>query len=121
MKSYDRPASQARVENIFPFLQDASLPNFGNNISGFGERLLKLQEESLRFMGERFEGNMKAMQRLTACRTLPDVLAAQQKWFAETAQAYGEEWSRCADLMTEAFKYGAGNGNSHEQDASGKH
>jgi hypothetical protein len=106
MKSHT-PAS-LHTENIFPLPQD--LPNLGKNVSAFGERIWKLQQESIRFLGERFEDNMKAMQRLTACRSLPDVLAAQQKWFAEAAQAYGEEWSRCADLMTDALKNGHDDG-----------
>jgi hypothetical protein len=118
MKSHNLPTPRLRAENIFPFPQ-APLPDFARNISAFGERMWKLQQESVRFMGERFEDNMKTLQRLTACKTLPDLLAAQQKWFADTAQAYGKEWGRCADMMTEAPDNGSGEG--HEKDLQRSH
>jgi hypothetical protein len=98
--------SQTTASEIFPFPQQEQLTDFGKNASAFGERMLKLQHEGARFVGERFEDNMKTLQRLSACRSLPDLLAAQQRWFSETAQAYGKEWSRCADLVTETLKEG---------------
>lgn len=110
--------SQAPASETSPFPPQTQLADLGKNASAFGERVWKFQQEGARFIGERFEDNMKALQRLSACKSLPDLLAAQQRWFAETAQAYGEEWTRCADLFTETLNEGAGSGNGQDKDAT---
>lgn len=114
MKSHKAQSAAHRVEaGDFAATQQETLTAFGKNVSAFGERVLKLQQEGIRFMGERFEDNVKTLQRLSSCKSFPDLLAAQQKWFAETAQAYGEEWSRCSDLLTKTE-----NGDDHDEGAS---
>ncbi len=72
--------------------------------SAFAKSMRTFQQEGAKFMARRIEGNMKAAEQFGACRTLPDFLAAQQNWFADTARAYNEEWVRCGELMTEVFE-----------------
>jgi hypothetical protein len=74
----------------------------GANI--FGKSVRTLQEESMRFLSRRMEDNAKAAKEIAACRSVPDLLVAQQKWFADTARAYGEEWVRCNELVTEMLE-----------------
>ncbi len=81
--------------------------------SVFGTGMRTLQQESVKFMTRRFEDNVQAAKRFSACRSLPDVFAAQQKWFADMTHAYSEEWVRCSELMTDALQKdmrSAGNG-----------
>jgi len=77
---------------------------FGKGASMFGRSLATMQKESLRFFNERLEDNMKAVEEFGACKSLPDLLAAQQKWFASTTRAYAEEWQRCSELMTDMMR-----------------
>jgi len=72
--------------------------------SVFGNGMRTLQRESVKFMTRRFENNMKAAMRFSACRSLPDMFAAQQKWFADMTHAYSGEWVRCSELMTDALQ-----------------
>jgi hypothetical protein len=114
MKSHKAQSVAQRTEaDDLAVAQKETLAAFGQKVSALGERILKLQQEGIRFMGERFEDNMKTLQCLSSCKSFPDLLAAQQKWFAETAQAYGEEWSRFSELMTKPT-----NGGGHDEDAS---
>lgn len=61
------------------------------------------REESVRFMTRRLEDNLRAFERMSGCRSLPDLLVAQQQWLADTARAYTEEWARYGELMTDAL------------------
>jgi hypothetical protein len=70
----------------------------------FGRGVRTLQEEGMRFLSRRMEDNAKAAKEMAACRNVPDLLLAQQKWFADTARAYGEEWVRCSELVTEMLE-----------------
>ena len=70
----------------------------------FGKSVRSLQEEGMRFFSRRMEDNAKAAKEMAACRNFPDLLAAQQKWFADAARAYGEEWVRCGELVTEMLE-----------------
>jgi len=72
--------------------------------SVFGKGMRTLQQESVKFMSRRFEDNVEAAKRFSACRSLPDVFAAQQKWFADMTHAYSKEWVRCSELMTDALQ-----------------
>jgi hypothetical protein len=74
--------------------------------SAVGKSMRTFQQEGVKFMTRRIEDNMKAVEQFGTCRTLPDFLVAQQKWFADTARAYNEEWVRCGELMTEVFEDG---------------
>lgn len=62
-----------------------------------------LQEEGLQFMTRRLEENAKAAKEFTTCKSLPELFAAQQRWFAEMMRAYSEEWTRCGQLMSGAL------------------
>jgi hypothetical protein len=70
----------------------------------FGKNMQTLQQESVRFVSKRIEDNLKTAQQLGACRSVPDFLAVQQKWFADMAHAYSQEWTRCSELMSEAMQ-----------------
>jgi len=98
-----------------PFLSTLSGPMagaVGRGASMLGRSVGTLQQESLRFMTRRFEQNIKAVEQFGACKSLPDLFAAQQKWLAETTRAYSEEWARCGELMTEML---------HESSDEGSH
>jgi hypothetical protein len=70
----------------------------------FNKGIRTFREESLRFATRRFEDNLRAFERMSGCRTLPDLLVAQQQWLADTARAYTEEWARYGELMTDALQ-----------------
>lgn len=67
----------------------------------FGKGLRRMQQEGLKFMTRRIEDNMKAAEKFGTCRSVPDLLAAQQQWLSDTARAYNEEWTRCSELMVD--------------------
>ena len=77
------------------------------NASVFGRTFATMQKESLRFLNQRLEDNMKAVEEFGACRSLPDYVATQQRWFAGLTRAYVEEWQRCSELMAEMTREGA--------------
>jgi hypothetical protein len=72
--------------------------------SVFGKGMRTFQEEGLKFWNRRIEDNAKAVRQFAACKSLPDVFAAQQKWFADMTRAYSEEWARYSELMTGIFE-----------------
>jgi hypothetical protein len=74
---------------------------FAKGASLFGRSFATMQKESLRFTTQRIEENMKAVEEFGACKTWPDLLAAQQRWFAGMTRAYSEEWQRCGELMND--------------------
>lgn len=74
---------------------------FGKGASVFGRSFATLQNEGLRFFNQRLEDNVKAAEAFGACKSLPDLFAAQQKWFAGMTRAYLEEWQRCSELMSD--------------------
>lgn len=74
---------------------------FGHGASVLGRSFTTFQKEGLRFFNERLEHNVKAAEEFGACKSLPDLFAAQQKWFAVMTRAYLEEWQRCGALMTD--------------------
>ena len=100
--SNDRPASEANAFGAA--LNGAVAEAMEKSLAVFGKGMRSFQQEGLKFMTRRIELNMKAAEQFGACRTLPDLIAAQQKWFAETSRAYNEELTRCGELMTEAFE-----------------
>lgn len=77
---------------------------FGKGASIFGRSFATLQKEGLRFFNERLEDNVKAAEAFGACKTLPDLFAAQQKWFEGTTRAYMQEWRRCGELMSDMVR-----------------
>jgi hypothetical protein len=80
-----------------------------------------LQEENVKFLTKRFESNVEAAKRLSTCRSLPEVFAAQQKWFADMAQAYSEEWVRCTGLMTATLQEDAKSPNNGAERSDKQH
>jgi hypothetical protein len=75
----------------------------GHGASVFGRTVNTFQQEGMRFMTRRIEQNAKAIEQFGACKSLPDLLSAQQHWFAEMTRAYSEELARYGELMTEAL------------------
>ncbi len=69
----------------------------------------------MRFMTRRLEQNVKAVEEFGACKSLPDLLSAQQRWFAEMTRAYSEELAKCGELMTEMLH----DGNEETDDGHG--
>jgi hypothetical protein len=71
--------------------------------SMYGRSFAAVQKEGLRFAQQRLEDNRKAVEAFGACKSLPDLFAVQQRWFAEMTRAYSEEWQRYGELMSEAM------------------
>lgn len=91
----------------------------GRGASTFGRSVSTLQQEGMRFMTRRLEQNVKAIEQFGACKSLPDLLSAQQRWFAEMTRAYSEELARCGELMTEVLHENGGRaGNGQEENKS---
>lgn len=76
------------------------------SVSVFGHSVRAFQEEGMRFLMRRMEDNAKAAQELGSCKSLPDFLVMQQRWFADMTRAYSEEWARYSDIMSEAMNEG---------------
>jgi hypothetical protein len=92
----------------------------GRGASVFGRGVSTFQQESMRFATRRLEQNVKAIEQFGACKSLPDLLSTQQRWFADMTRAYSEEWARCSELMTEMLhengkQTGTGNGHAVKQ------
>ncbi|MCE9523128.1 MAG: phasin family protein [Alphaproteobacteria bacterium] len=90
----------------------------GHGAAVLGRSATTLQQEGMRFITRRVEQNMKAVEQFGACKTLPELFAAQQYWLADMTRAYSEEWARCGELMTELLherKEEAGNGDGPKQ------
>ena len=86
----------------------------GKGASIFGRGFASMQQESLRFMNQRFEDNIKTAGEIGNCKTLPDLLALQQKWLAGMSRAYTDEWHRYNVLMADLVR-------GNDQAASGEH
>jgi hypothetical protein len=90
------------------FQEDMPVPPmaeaFGRGASVFGRSFATLQKEGVRFLNQRLEDNVKAAEEFGSCKSLPDLFAAQQKWFADATRAYLEEWQRCSELMSDMMR-----------------
>jgi len=95
---HDKPEPHAAspVDVFATMLNPATLEK---SASVFGKGVRTFQEEGMRFFNRRMEDNAKTMRAFAACRTLPDVFAAQQKWFADMTRTYSEEWTRYGELV----------------------
>lgn len=101
---HQRP-SQFHENTPFPATFGAPMAEvFGRGASMFGRSFATLQKEGLRFLNQRMEDNAKAVEQFGSCKSMPDLFAAQQKWFADTTRAYLEEWQRCGELMTDMMR-----------------
>jgi hypothetical protein len=89
----------------------------GRGASMLGRRIAAIQQENLRFMNQRLEDNMTAASEIGNCKSLPDLLAFQQKWFATMTRAYADEWHRYNLLMTDIVR---SNGEVPDQDAAAR-
>lgn len=104
--SHDR--EEVPVANPFGPSFSVSLADaVGKGASVFGRGFASMQQEGLRFMNERFEDNIKAASEMGSCKSLPDLIAVQQKWLAGMTRAYTDEWHRYNLLMTDLVR---GNG-----------
>lgn len=107
MKQQKTPAFREAVKAEVPLGPDlgATLADVvGRGASVFGRSVSSAQQESLRFMNQRLEDNMKAASEVGNCKSLPDLLALQQKWFATMTRAYAEEWHRYNTLLTDIMR-----------------
>jgi Phasin protein len=122
MKHQRPPQSPSEQPEANPFhtALDAPLVKaLGQGASVFGRSVNTFQQEGMRFMTRRLEQNARAIQEFGACKSLPDLLSAQQRWFAETARAYSEELAKCGELMTEVLhENGNDAGNGHDERTS---
>jgi hypothetical protein len=78
-----------------------TLPNFdafGVVGQACAQGLLKWQQEIARFIGERFNADMRAQQALIACRSPVDMLRIQQDWLEQATAAYGDEARRLSEI-----------------------
>lgn len=99
---HQRP-SQFHEDAPIPPTFQAPMAAFGRGASVFSRSFATLQKEGLRFLNQRLENNVKAAEDFSSCKSLPDLFAVQQKWFADATRAYVEEWQRCSELMSEAM------------------
>jgi len=103
---HNRP-SQFHADTPFPApFAPPMTEAFGRGASMFGRSFTTLQKEGMRFFNQRLEDNVKAAEEFGSCKSLPDLFAAQQKWFADTTRAYLEEWQRCGELMSDMMREG---------------
>lgn len=77
---------------------------FGRSASMVSRGLAAIQREGVRFMNKRLEDNMRVAGEMGSCKTLPDMLALQQKWIAGMTRAYADEWQRYNELMAEIVR-----------------
>ena len=104
MKHQRPPQPHEEIPIAFPLATpiNASFAEaMGKGASLLGRSFATLQKEGLRFMNQRLEENLKAVESFGACRSLPDLFAAQQRWFADMTRAYTTEWQRYGELMSE--------------------
>lgn len=104
-----KPEHSARAEETLanPLASAFALPMMGlmeRGASVFGKSIRAFQQEGVKFMTRRFDDGIKAAGTFGACRTLPDLFAAQQQWVSDTTQAYSDEWKRCSEIMTEVLE-----------------
>ena len=85
----------------------------GRGASVLSRSVAAIQQENLRFINQRLEDNMKAASEIGNCRSLPDLLAFQQNWFATMARAYADEWHRYNLLVTDIVR---SNGEVRDED-----
>ncbi|MFN9163303.1 MAG: phasin family protein [Alphaproteobacteria bacterium] len=76
----------------------------GRSASVPGRSISSMQQESVRFMNQRLEDNMKAASEIGNCKSLPDLMALQQNWFATMTRAYAEEWHRYTTLLSDIMR-----------------
>lgn len=102
MKAQRSPQTHVSSVPMTPTPAETPMFDAMQTASASGERLLRLHQEAIRFVNQRFNANLATLQRLGESKSLPEFLDCQREWLAEAAQAYGEEWSRCAELMAGA-------------------
>lgn len=101
---HQRP-SQFTEDTPYPATFAAPMADvLGRGASIFGRSFATMQKEGLRFFNQRIEDNAKAVEEFGACKSLPDLFAAQQKWFAGVTRAYLEEWQRCGEMMSDMVR-----------------
>jgi uncharacterized protein HemX len=105
-----KPESEMKHQKPDQFHEETAFPSafaapvaeaFGKGATMFGRSFTTMQKESVRFVNQRLEDNMKAVETFASCKNLPDLFAAQQKWFADMTRAYTAEWQRYGEMMTE--------------------
>lgn len=105
MKHHKPPGHEEAIPAAFgATLNNPMTEALSKGASMYGRSFAALQKEGLRFAQQRLEDNMKAVEAFGACKSLPDLFAVQQRWFAEMTRAYGEEWQRYGELMSEAMQ-----------------
>ena len=100
-KSAHAPGGPSAVDPFNAALNGPLADAMGHGASVFGRTVSTFQQEGMRFMTRRLEQNMKAVEQFGACKSLPDLLSAQQRWYADMTRAYSEEFAKCGELMTE--------------------
>ena len=62
--------------------------------------MLVVQQETLHFVNRRLEQDADLLREYRDCRTMMDMIAAQQKWFVHLSQDYYLEGIRLAKFMS---------------------
>ena len=73
----------------------------GKSTSLFNRSVKVMQEEGMRFAKQRLSENVKAVEMFAGCKTLPELVDAQQRWFADMTRSYSEEWTKYGKLINE--------------------
>jgi hypothetical protein len=76
----------------------------GRGVTILEKSVRNFQQEGARFLSRRLEENSKLAAELAACREFPQLIATQQKWFANMAKAYSEEWVKYGQLFKDALE-----------------
>jgi hypothetical protein len=66
-----------------------------------------MQEESLRFVNNRFEHTSHAIERSRECQGLSGLITLQQDWLMDVARDYAEMNKRLGEVLREMTEHGA--------------
>lgn len=106
-KQADKPAKGFDMNMAAPF---AGMANFNEGILGAyaqaGKALLEnavsMNQELMRFAGERFQADVEALQKLTQCRNVQEMAEFQSSFAKSAAEAYQAEVARLTEQSTQA-------------------
>jgi hypothetical protein len=96
-KTSNRALAHGEEESESPVLEGLAAINgsFAEGIDRTGVTWLKslctLQEETLRFVNHRLERDTEVIKQYQQCKTIIEMIATQQKWFAGFSQDYVQE------------------------------
>jgi hypothetical protein len=80
-------------------LNDSILEGMDQTREALVDRITAFQRETLDFVNRRLEQDADFVRQYRQCRTMADILAAQQKWLAHLGEDYLREFVKLAQVM----------------------